>query len=133
MGTNRKRVQKPRPPLSEFFISKSEPTEVQELRIAEDIGGRRTPCSGALSGAKGDVESKKFLVDAKRTDKRSFVLSERVLAKVDKEALAYGKIPALVVRFTNFRFGVTNEWAVIPYPVFVRIAEHLTKEEGRKA
>ncbi len=74
-------------------------------------------------------ENDTFLVDAKLTEKKSFALSEKVLAKIDKEALAYGKIPAVALEFTNFRHGVTNKWAVIPYSIFVKIARS-TQEEG---
>src|SRR3990172_7882854 len=119
----RKKKEKVRPPLHEFFVAKSRTSQIQELRVSEDIAGRKTPASGAFDGHKGDVENSSFLVDAKLTEQKRFNLSEKVLAKIDKEALAYGKIPAIALEFTNFRFGVTNKWAVIPYSVFVKIAK----------
>ena len=52
----------------------------QEKRTAKEFGGRTTPASGALSGAKGDVRtgnrtngedtnSNDFLIENKYTDK----------------------------------------------------------------
>ncbi len=127
---SRKKPRQPRSPLSEFFISKSETSRIQELRIADDIDGDHIGAKRAgLGEDKADVEGSQFLVEAKRTEKKSFALNEKVLSKIDKEALNYGKIPALVVDFPNFRFGVAQRWAVIPYPVFVEIAKD-TKEEA---
>ncbi len=120
---NPKKKNKDDLPLKDFFVSKSETSQIKELRVSEDIDGWKTPASGAFSGNKGDVENKSFLVDAKLTEKKSFALSEKVLAKADKEATEYGKIPALAIEFTTFRFGVENKWAVIPYSIFVQMAK----------
>lgn len=117
-------------PKSEFFVSKSEVSKIQELRIAEDVGGRRNPASGGIPGFKGDVETRKFLVEAKTTDRKRFCLTEKMLAKIDSEALNYGKIPALVIEFPTFRFGVTRSWALVPYPVFAKIVRILDGGEG---
>lgn len=125
----RKKKRKGRVPLHDFFMSKSDSSQIQELRVADDIGGDHIGARRVgRMGDKADVESSRFLVDAKLTEKKSFALSEKVLAKIDKEALAYGKIPAIALEYTNFRFGVTNKWAVIPYDVFVQLVRD--KEKG---
>lgn len=117
----RRNPKKPRPPLHDFFLSKSGSSKIQEIRVSEDVGGRKVPASGALAGNKGDVETLKWLIDAKLTEQKSYSLSTKVLRKIDGEAAAYGKTPALVVEFTTIGFGVTPKWAVIPYPVFVKL------------
>ena len=77
--------------------------------------------SGARAGDKGDVETKQWLIDAKLTEHKSYALSTKGLRKIDGEAAAYAKSPALVVEFTNVEFGVPAKWAVIPYAEFLRI------------
>ena len=119
---------KARPPLHEFFLSKSGSSRIQEIRISEDLGGRKTPASGALAGNKGDVETQRWLIDAKLTEQKSYSLTTKVLRKIDGEAVAYGKIPALVIEFTRAGFGVTQKWAVIPYAVFVTLVK--SEKEG---
>lgn len=120
MSKKQKR-KKPRPPLHDFFLAKSGSSRIQEVRVSEDVGGRKVPMSGARAGDKGDVETKQWLIDAKLTDKRSYSLSTKVFHKINTEATAYGKLPALVIEFTNRGFGVPSKWAVIPYSEFLRI------------
>lgn len=122
-------ARKSKKPKPECFISRSKESRVQELRIAEDVGGRRTPASGAFDRNKGDVETRRFLIEAKITESKRFSINEKVLSKIDGEALNYGKIPALVIDFPSFRFGVTRRWAVIPYPVFARIVRALDRDK----
>lgn len=113
---------KPRPPLHDFFLSKSGSSRIQEVRVSEDVGGRKVPMSGARAGDKGDVETKEWLIDAKLTEKRSYALSTKAFRKINTEATAYGKIPALVVEFTHAGLdGVPTKWAVIPYREFLKI------------
>ena len=70
----------------------------QEERTAKEFGGRTTPASGALSGAKGDVRtgnrtngegtnSNDFLIENKYTDKDYYVLKLATWQKIDGEAL----------------------------------------------
>lgn len=99
--------------MNEFFLSRSETSKIQELRIGRDIGGRRVPRSGAIPGLRGDAENSKFLVEAKQTRKPYFFLSERILQRIDKEAFADRKTPAVVVEFLSMPCGVEASWAAI--------------------
>lgn len=72
-----------------------------EKKTAKRLGGKPTPASGALAGAKGDIELPKFLVEAKSTIKESISIKREWLMKISGEALAKGKAPALVVTFTT--------------------------------
>ena len=40
------------------------------------------------------------------TEKKRFGLTMDILAKIDKQAIAYGKIPAVVIEFSKMQFGV---------------------------
>lgn len=59
----------------------------QEQSIAEDLGGRTQPASGAMSGAKGDVRKMGVVrAEAKYTAKDSFTLKLAELDKIIGEA-----------------------------------------------
>lgn len=47
-------------------------SQLQEKRVASELGGRVTPASGALWGAKGDVKSDLFLAECKTTEKPAY-------------------------------------------------------------
>ncbi len=87
-----------------------------EKRIIRDLGGRGRPASGAMEGAKGDIDLGKTLMEAKSTTNASIVLKLDWLAKITHEALGEGKTPALAVSFIQpdgapMRNG---EWVLIP-------------------
>jgi hypothetical protein len=88
---------------------------IAEKRLARRIGGRQTPNSGAMVGAKGDVETDKFLIEAKSTIKLRLTLEHDWLAKIGMEALEAGKAPACAINFTTgdgqpIKFG---SWVLI--------------------
>jgi hypothetical protein len=66
-----------------------------EDQAAKEIGGRRMPNSGAISGFKGDVKSKEYLLEDKFTDYSSYSLSLSVLKKMEHEALQNMRKPLL--------------------------------------
>jgi len=69
----------------------------QERQTAEDFGGRVTPASGALWGAKGDVATSMEMVENKRTDGTQITLKRDWLDKIFSEAVAAGKVPYLEI------------------------------------
>lgn len=189
-----RRKEKVRLPLHDFFTSKSRTSSIQEIRIRDDVKGRRASVAESSEWAasqvtqdRHDVENKCFVIEAKQTvknrysvthrvlikvdkeasnrkktpalvvefkgmcagierswtmvplaffetlklscyiveratDKKSFPLTESILAMIDKDAVTTGRIPVLKVTYVTMRFGVPDKWAVIPYPVFVKIA-----------
>ena len=87
-----------------------------EKRTARRMGGKPTPASGAMPGAKGDFSLADFLVENKSTVNSSFTLTLAMLAKIDVEAHGRRKAPALALQFTDgigqpIRGGA---WVVIP-------------------
>lgn len=71
----------------------------QEKKIASKIGGRTRPASGAIPGMKGDVISKRCLVEAKRTDKTQITLKKAWLEKIRDEAFQARRMPVLAIQF----------------------------------
>lgn len=129
----RKTNKKPSP-LAEFFVSKSKTSKLQELRIRDDVGGRRTQVEYGTYHSDGihraDVEDKTFLFEAKQTDRKSFALSQKILVKLDGEALSGGKIPAVVIQFRKFPHSVEREWAVIPYSYLKKMLNQLRGDKN---
>jgi len=84
-----------------------------EKQFAKKHKGFRQPCSGAISGFKGDVKFEDFLVDLKSTDMNSFRITLADLQKIQAEADGQARDPAIVVVFNNCK-NFENEWAVVP-------------------
>ena len=93
----------------------------QESELAEELGARVQPNSGAMAGAKGDVRKKgQFLLEAKFTSADSYSLKLAELEKVAGECRGLEK-PVLVIdyresgtstlkdRFAVFRFDDAKE------------------------
>ena len=79
----------------------------QEERVAKEIGGRPTPASGALWGAKGDVRNPDFLVECKYTDATYYALVKRVWKKICEEALASNfRTPLMCIDIADESFAV---------------------------
>lgn len=74
---------------------------VSEKKVAKSVGGRLTPASGSMHGAKGDVRVADFLLEAKSTSDQTMRVELHWLQKISHEALSIGKTPALSIRFVN--------------------------------
>jgi hypothetical protein len=70
-----------------------------EARIAMDIGGRVMPASGSRWGARRDIKSTKWLVEAKTTKQVYHRIISRDLEFLQKQAYGIGLTPAFVVEF----------------------------------
>lgn len=84
----------------------------QERRIAKAVGGHRVAASGALPGAKGDVKTAEWLIEAKQTIRSRYSLTLAVWRKIEREALEKGKKPALIVEMAGRSVAVIdlNDW-----------------------
>lgn len=73
----------------------------------------RVSGSGSSAEKKGDLKSESYLLQAKRTDKKSFMVKLDDLRKAEREAMNLGKKPLFVV---GFYAGdrVTDEWVFFP-------------------
>lgn len=68
-----------------------------EKSVAADLGGRVQPGSGATSFAKGDIRLANFLLEHKFTDAASYSLRLETFEKIESEARAMVKLPAMVI------------------------------------
>lgn len=94
---------------------------LQERSIAEDIGGRVQPGSGAPEFYKGDVRKAGDLrVEAKTTSKGSYALKSRELEKIRNEALVGGEESwAMQIEFHGT--FTKKKYAVIDWQEFLRL------------
>ena len=87
-----------------------------EARLVKHTGGRARPASGAMKGAKGDIDFGHVLMECKSTTSGSLGVKLDWLCKIAAEARAEGKTPVLSVSFvegtgTPRRDG---EWVLVP-------------------
>ena len=91
-----------------------------EKRLTKDLGGRGRPASGALEGAKGDIDLGPVLLEAKSTTNASMALKLDWLLKISREARSEGKTPALSVSFVqpDGTPVMDGDWVLIPMHKF---------------
>jgi hypothetical protein len=87
-----------------------------EKILAKKLGSRPRPASGAMEGAKGDVDLKTVLLEAKSSTGASISVKHAWLSKIAHEARSEGKSPALAVSFVtgDGRPVREGEWVMIP-------------------
>lgn len=95
-----------------------------EKKLAKQLGGKVRPASGAMEGAKGDIDLGDFLMEAKSTIQMSMAVKFGWLAKIAHEARAVGKKPALAISFTHDDGEAVRDgqWVMVPLSVW---EEHL--------
>lgn len=113
---------KPKPPAMGSQKAEKARHNEEEKNLADRLGGRRQPNSGALDGHKGDVKLDHFLLDRKETKANSIIIDGRDLTKITREADGEGKEPGLVlVMGGKLPSTVSREWVTIPLETFARM------------
>lgn len=111
-----------------------------EKFVAESLGGRRTPASGAIEVFKGDVSDVRagefdFLVECKCTSASSMSIKKAWLEKIRREAeFNMGREPMLAFRY--YDGSRATDWVAVPMETMVRmletIREHWECVTGKK-
>lgn len=73
----------------------------QERKIAKETGGKVQPGSGSSPRARGDVKTAEELIEAKFTDRASFVLNKHVWNEHRRRAANQGKEPVMIIAFDD--------------------------------
>lgn len=96
-----------------------------EKKVAKSLHAQLKPASGAMAGAKGDMATKDFLIEAKSTTNDSISIKHDWLGKISQEAMMEGRDPALSVRFTRADGRAINygDWMMIPRELFEELME----------
>ena len=80
----------------------------REQAVAKEMEGKRHAGSGSVWWSKGDVSNAEFLIEDKFTVGISYVLSSKVLNKLEQQASAVNKLPVL-----RFGFYTGKDFAVL--------------------
>jgi hypothetical protein len=91
-------------------LTNHEASKKQEVRIAEDLDGKRQPASGSRWGYRRDVITPSILVEAKTTKSNKMSVSVKDLEFLRKQAYSQGKIPAYIIELNK-----GGEVAVVPH------------------
>ena len=99
----------------------------QEKNVAKNIGGRQTSNSGATDFSKGDVRTKKWLLECKTktSPSQQITVHKEWITKNRQEALFMGK-PYSAVAF-SFGPGEENHY-IIDEDLFIKLCEVLENE-----
>ena len=122
----KKKELKPPSPLQKFRTqpgvtareSSPESVLVQEVEIAQMVGGRRHGGSGASMFSKSDGSSQRYQIEAKQTKHAQHTLKLEWLIKISREALGRSRVPFLSLRFLNTPKDVEKDWIVLPRSEF---------------
>ena len=87
-----------------------------EKQLTRQLGGKARPASGAMEGAKGDIDLDSILLEAKSTVKDGMRVQLDWLAKISREARSEGKKPAVTLSFShpNGQPRVDGQWVLVP-------------------
>jgi Holliday junction resolvase len=98
----------------------------QERELAQRLGGKTTPASGALD-IKGDVRIKSVArLECKTTANKSFSVTREMVRKIEEAALGAGEVPALVIEFLSQTGTPESSVAVVPVWVLDSLANPAT-------
>lgn len=88
--------------------------DAQETRVADAIGGRRTPASGSMPNRKGDGDTAVFKNECKLSVvKGSMKLKKEWFAKISREARLVEKKPMLAIELVDAEPGVAKDWVCV--------------------
>jgi hypothetical protein len=98
-------------------------SQLQEKRIAADLGGRTQPGSGSFWGAKSDVRKQgQIRCEAKYTAKKKYTLKLADLLKIKDEAIRGGlETPVMQVEFVAGSSAFSWKYAIVEYHYFRHI------------
>mgnify|MGYP006908224991 CR=1 FL=1 len=94
-----------------------------EESLAEALGGRRVPASGA-GNADGDISLKDFLFESKETSGNTLVLHAKDVVKITREAWGAGKSPGLIITIHGMDPAVPKEFVAVPIAMFKELLDN---------
>ena len=89
---------------------------VSESRVSKLLKAKKTPASGALDFAKGDMVTDTHVIEAKSTVTKTMGIKHSWLGKIAKEAKHQNKRPAITLSFTTPEGKAVKDgdWVAIP-------------------
>lgn len=75
--------------------------KLHEDTIAKDLNGKKNKGSGNSWAHPGDIKTSEFLIEAKRTEKKSYSITLETWNKIEEEALFSFRIPILALNIQD--------------------------------
>ena len=79
-------------------------SQKKENSRAKELGGKVQPGSGNQFFAKGDIKLENYLIEHKYTDNKSYSITLSTFKKIEKEAQALLKNPAMIIEIRDTKF-----------------------------
>lgn len=98
-----------------------------EKRILKSLGARRHPRSGGIPGLPNDGVLGRFLLEIKSTIRAERAIKYEWLQKLEENAILLGKIPVLIVVFSDPKMRSMEQWVAVPRRDFERITKEWKK------
>lgn len=109
-------------------VGKSDHGKLYEHRVAPKLSARLRPASGVMVSAKGDMVMREYLIESKTTTAKTLSVELGWLVKITNEALATGKVPALLFSFVlpsgRPAPNCESEWVAVPLHTFKSLTEN---------
>lgn len=86
----------------------------EEKSVADSIGAKLQPNSGATPFLKGDMITTDYCIDVKSTKSSQIIVDEDMLTKVESDAVRVGKTPALLLNFPKSERLRRKRWVLLP-------------------
>ena len=81
-------------------------SQKKENQVAKEIGGNVTKGSGNTFTDKGDIKLDDYLIEHKYTEGKSYSLTKQTFDKIEREAQAVAKLPAMIIEIQNRKLVV---------------------------
>lgn len=108
-------------------VGKQDHGKLYEAKVAPKLSARLRPASGAMVSAKGDMVMREYLIESKTTTGKSLPIELGWLVKITNEALATGKVPALLFSFVlpsgRPAPNCESEWVAVSLQTFKSLTE----------
>jgi hypothetical protein len=130
-------VVRPRPKSLDDNYDKFKRSKRHEARLADRLGGRRMPVSGALAWSSSDpttlgadVDSPFLTIEHKRAEPKtkSIGVKRDWLRQVCAAANRYMKTPAMILTFEGEKV-MEQDWVLLPLPFVERMLKTLEDED----
>ncbi len=92
----------------------------QEKRIAREYRGRVVAGSGS-GREKGDVNTRTYKIEAKRTDTERISIRREWLTKITNQAISVGRLPLLEIEFEGGATAPNLQWVMLEKSEFLRL------------
>jgi hypothetical protein len=109
-------MRQPKKPRRSFSITDADTryAQKQERKVAQDMGGKQQPNSGATPFLKGDFTLGDYVVDLKSTQGTVIAITVEMLKRAEQFGMRQFKSPLIILNFTKTKELRHKRWAVVP-------------------